>query len=130
MTNTIQYDENNVFAKIIRGEIPCSMVYEDDYVVAFHDINPSAPVHILVAPKGRYVSFDDFIQHAPGDFVIRFFKAIRHVANTQNLCESGYRIISNHGKDAFQTVHHFHVHILGKCAMGSHVGEKTLRCSL
>jgi histidine triad (HIT) family protein len=115
---TMKYDRSNIFAKILRGEIPCKKVYEDDFALAFHDINPDAPVHVLVIPKGEYSSFSDFATRAPQDFMHGFFAAVQKVASQLNLEESGYRIISNHGPDAAQSVHHFHVHILGGKSMG------------
>lgn len=107
------YDKNNIFAKIIRGEIPCKKVIENDFCVAFYDIAPKAPVHVLVVPKGDYISFDDFATAATPEFMNGFFKSVKEVANKLGLKEGGYRIISNHGKNATQTVFHFHVHIMG-----------------
>jgi histidine triad (HIT) family protein len=112
------YDKNNIFARIIRGEIPCDEVYQDDDVLAFRDMHPAAPVHVLIVPKGEYVSFDDFIVKADSDFVVRFFAAVRKIANDLGVGESGYRLITNHGPDASQTVPHFHVHILGGRPLG------------
>lgn len=113
-----QYDPNNIFAKMLRGEIPCNKVYEDDYALAFHDLYPQAPVHILVIPKGEYVSFDDFVQKANSEMIQKFFQAVQKVASTNNLVESGYRLIANHGSDSMQTIKHFHVHLLGKKFLG------------
>ncbi len=107
------YDHENIFAKILRGEIPCKEVYHDDYALAFHDIEPAAPVHVLVLPKGEFISFDDFIQTATPVQVTGFFAAVQTVAATLGLHAGGYRIISNHGANANQTVAHFHMHILG-----------------
>jgi histidine triad (HIT) family protein len=112
------YDKSNIFAKILRGEIPCKKVYEDDYALAFEDIAPNAPVHVLVVPKGEYVSFHDFATRAAPDFMRNFFHAVQKVAAQLKLEESGYRLITNHGPDASQTVHHFHVHILGGRSLG------------
>lgn len=112
------YDQNNIFAKILRGEIPNKTVYEDEHVLAFQDISPAAPAHILVIPKGEYVSFDDFMGHADMNVVARFFATIREIAQAQGLAETGYRLITNHGADASQSVPHFHVHILGGRALG------------
>jgi histidine triad (HIT) family protein len=112
------YDKNNIFAKMIRREIEADIIYEDDVVFAFPDIMPAAPVHILIVPKGEYVSFDDFIQQAPKSFVYRFYRAIQIIAKEQNIDESGYRLIMNHGSDASQAVFHFHVHLLGGEALG------------
>ncbi len=112
------YDPDNIFAKIIRGEIPCSKVYEDDRVMAFRDISPAAPVHILVVPKGEYESFDDFTTKAEASEIQHFFATVQKIAKDNKLVKSGYRIITNHGPDASQTVQHFHFHILGGKAMG------------
>jgi len=112
------YDKNNIFAKILRGEIPCKKIYEDNYAFAFEDIAPSAPLHVLVIPKGEYCSLHDFAADAPTEMVRGFFDSVTKVASKLGLEESGYRIISNHGQDASQTVHHFHVHILGGKILG------------
>lgn len=105
------YDENNIFAKIIRGEIPCDKVYEDDYALAFHDIAPQAPTHVLVIPKGRYVSSDDFTEKATDAEIAGFMRAVGKVARDLGAVEGGYRILANHGPDAHQEVPHFHMHI-------------------
>ena len=115
----MSYDSGNIFAKIIRKEIPCNMVYEDDEVLAFHDIHPAAPVHVLVLPKGEFRSFDDFVDHVDHGVVARFFAAVKKIAGSLGLQESGYRLIANHGSDASQTVPHFHMHILGKRKLGA-----------
>lgn len=112
------YDQNNIFARIIRGELPCKKVYEDYRVLAFEDLYPSAPVHVLVIPKAPYCSFDEFINLAPSDEVTHFFAKVRHITHLLDLQDTGYRIISNHGDDASQTVHHFHLHLLGKSPLG------------
>ena len=112
------YDKNNIFARILRGEIPCKKVYEDTFALAFEDIAPAAPVHVLVIPKGEYASLHDFASGAPKDMVSGFFDSVTKVAAQLGLEDSGYRIISNHGPDASQTVHHFHVHICGGRTMG------------
>lgn len=112
------YDHTNVFAKILRSEIPCKKVYEDDNVLAFEDISPAAPVHVLVLPKGEYISFDDFTTHAPQAKLGAFFAALQTIAAKLGLQESGYRIIMNHGKHASQSVPHFHAHILGGKPLG------------
>ena len=109
----MDYDKNNIFAKIIRGEIPCKKVFENDICIAFHDIAPAAPVHVLVVPKGEFVSFNDFTEKAKPEFISNFFKSVRQIANELGLQEGGYRVLFNHGKFASQTVFHFHVHILG-----------------
>ena len=112
------YDPQNIFVKILRGEIPADKVYEDEYCLAFHDVAPAAPIHILVIPKGEYISFDDFSQNAGAEEVARFFKTVQQIAKEQGVEESGYRLISNHGKDGNQTVAHFHMHILGGEQLG------------
>jgi diadenosine tetraphosphate (Ap4A) HIT family hydrolase len=112
------YDRDNVFAKILRGEIPCRRVYEDDHVLAFHDINPLAPVHVLVIPKGDYVSMDDFTRDATAEQVAGFFRAVGEVARTLGLADNGYRFLANTGADGRQEVPHFHVHIFGGAPLG------------
>tara|TARA_Y100001960_G_C14488591_1_gene735514 strand:+ start:426 stop:779 length:354 start_codon:yes stop_codon:yes gene_type:complete len=115
----MSYDENNIFAKILRKEIPCDKVYEDDEILSFKDINPQALIHVLVIPKKKYVSFDDFIKNGDPDFIVSFFKKIKIIIDKLGVSESGYRIISNHGIDANQEVPHFHFHILA----GEKLGE-------
>lgn len=119
------YDENNIFAKIIRGEIPSKKVFEDDEVLAFHDISRAAPVHVLVIPKGKFVNLADFTANEKPEKVSNFFQKIPEIAKMLDLENSGYRIISNIGGDASQSVEHFHVHILGKKKLGPLVaGDK------
>lgn len=120
------YDKENIFAKIIRKEIPCKLVYEDDEVIAFHDAHPAAPVHVLVLPKGEYISFDDFSVVADSEIVGNFFSKIRNIACDLGVDKTGYRIITNHGADASQTVLHFHVHILGGRKLGGLLREDLL----
>ena len=123
-----KYDQNNIFAKIIRGEIPCSKVYEDEKILAFHDISKAAPVHILVIPKGEYVSFADFSSKASNEEIGNFFKKIEEVAKEFGVNESGYRLITNIGSDASQTVPHFHVHIIGGKKLGGLIsGDNKIR---
>ena len=112
------YDDDNIFAKILRGEIPCNKIHEDAHALAFHDINPQAPVHVLVIPKGAYVSFDDFAATAPAGTVAGFFAAVGTVARALDVAEGGYRILANHGADANQEVPHFHVHIFAGRNLG------------
>jgi len=112
------YDRNNIFARILRGEIPAKKVYEDEHVLAFHDIRPLAPVHVLVIPKGEYASFDDFSTKAAPEEQAALVKAVGKVARDLGLATSGYRILANHGADANQEVPHFHVHIFGGGALG------------
>jgi len=115
---TQPYDASNVFAKILRGEIPCKKVYEDDWALAFHDINPLAPVHILVVPKGPYVSWDDFAEKASDEELAGFVRAVGKVARDQQLVVQGYRLLANTGKRAGQEVPHLHVHVFGGQPLG------------
>lgn len=112
------YDRNNIFAKILRKEIPNKTVYEDDFALAFHDIHPQAPVHVLVIPKGEYISMDDFSQNAKPAEVQGFFAAVGKVARQVGVDRTGYRLLANHGADSHQEVPHFHVHIVGGGALG------------
>jgi histidine triad (HIT) family protein len=107
------YDRNNVFARILRGELPCKKVHEDEFALAFHDINPLAPVHVLVIPKGEYVSQADFCATAPAEQVTGFWRAVAKVARDLGLESEGYRIVANHGPNGGQLVFHFHVHVFG-----------------
>jgi len=107
------YDRNNIFARILRGEAPCSKVYEDEFVLAFNDINPKAPVHVLVIPKGEYVSIVDFTAQAPMEMIVGFWRAVTRIADQLGV-GSGYRVVSNHGPNGGQLVFHFHVHITGR----------------
>ena len=113
------YDDQNIFAKILRGEIPCDKVYENDYALAFRDIAPQAPVHTLVIPKGEYVSFDDFSANATDVEIAEYIRAIGKVARMEGVTESGYRILSNIGDEGGQEVLHLHVHIFGGRRLGS-----------
>jgi diadenosine tetraphosphate (Ap4A) HIT family hydrolase len=112
------YDRDNVFAKILRGEIPCQRVYEDQHALAFRDINPLAPVHVLVVPKGDYVSMDDFTSEAPAAQIAGFFRAVGETARLLGLAENGYRFLANTGADGRQEVPHLHVHIFGGAPLG------------
>ena len=114
----MSYDRNNVFARILRGELPCNRVYEDEHALAFHDIAPQAPVHVLVIPKGEYVSQDDFAAEAPDALIVGFWRAVGTVARQLGLVESGYRLLANTGPDAHQEVPHFHVHIFAGRDLG------------
>ncbi len=107
------YDPGNVFAKILRGEIPCDKVYEDEWAFAFHDINPQAPLHLLVVPKGAYVSWDDFSEKASSDEITGFVRAIGQVAREAGLVDPGYRVLANIGQHGHQEVPHLHVHLFG-----------------
>jgi histidine triad (HIT) family protein len=113
------YDTSNIFARILRGEIPCKAIHEDAFCLAFHDIAPAAPVHVLVIPKGEFTSFDDFTANASPDMLSGFFRSLRTVAAKLGVHESGYRLVANHGADAAQSVAHFHVHILAGRPLGA-----------
>jgi histidine triad (HIT) family protein len=113
------YDPNNIFARILRDEIPSRRVYEDAFAIAFHDLNPQAPVHILVIPRGPYVSWADFSAHASDAEIAGFVRAVGTVAREQGLDEPGYRLLSNAGLHAHQEVPHLHVHIFGGTQMGA-----------
>ena len=115
---TQPYDDANIFAKILRGELPCRKVYEDEWALAFHDINPLAPVHILVIPKGPYVSWDDFSRSASAEEISGFVRAVGSVARDQQLVVQGYRLLANTGKRAGQEVAHLHVHVFGGQPLG------------
>ncbi len=112
------YDESNIFAKILRGEIPCDKVYEDAHALAFNDINPQAPTHVLVIPKGAYESFDDFSQDASVEEIAGFFRAAGKIARDLGAVDPGYRILANNGPDAHQEVPHFHLHIFAGKNLG------------
>ncbi len=112
------YDENNIFAKILRGEIPCDKVYENDHALAFNDIGPKAPVHILVIPKGPYRNIEDFSASAPAEELEGFWRAVSEVTKTKKLSGDGFRVIANTGLNGGQEVLHFHVHILAGKALG------------
>ena len=114
----MSYDDDNIFARILRGEIPNDTVYEDDVVLAFRDIAPQAPVHVLVIPKGAYVSLDDFTQNASAEEVGNFFKTVGEIARSLGLTQEGFRTIANTGADGGQEVPHFHVHICGGRRLG------------
>lgn len=115
---TQPYDDQNIFAKILRGEIPNRTVFEDEWALAFHDINPQAPHHVLVIPKGAYVSWDDFSARASDAEVAGFVRAVGHVARELGLVTPGYRLLANIGHDAHQEVPHLHVHLFGGKALG------------
>lgn len=115
---TDPYDEENIFARILRGEIPSSKVYEDEYSFAFNDINPLAPTHVLVIPKGPYVSWDDFSSKASDAQIAGFVRAVGKVARDAGLVEKGYRLLANVGPNSGQEVPHLHVHIFGGRPLG------------
>ena len=117
------YDRNNVFARILRGEIPCRKVYESAHSLAFHDVNPQMPVHVLVIPKGEYVGMDDFTAKAAAEELADFVKAVGEVGRLMGVAASGYRIIANSGADAHQEVPHLHVHVFG----GKRIGGRMIK---
>jgi histidine triad (HIT) family protein len=114
----LAYDRNNVFARILRGELPCTKVYEDEHVLAFRDINPQAPIHVVIIPKGEYVSVDDFSANASEAELAAFMQAIGRVAKQEGVVAGGYRILANHGEAAHQEVPHFHLHLFGGRDLG------------
>ena len=115
---TQPYDASNIFARILRGEIPCAKVYEDPHALAFHDIAPQAPTHILVVPKGAYVSWDDFSSRASDAEIAGFVRAVGQVAREAGLVAPGYRLLANTGPHSHQEVPHLHVHILAGRPLG------------
>ena len=118
------YDKNNIFAKILRGEIPCKAIDEDDHTLSFADINPQAPIHVLVIPKGAYTDWSDFAFHASDEEIVAFSRAISRVAELTGIVETGYRVISNIGPDSHQEVPHLHMHVLGGRPVGPLVAIK------
>jgi histidine triad (HIT) family protein len=112
------YDDTNIFARILRGEIPSRKVYEDQWVLAFHDINPLAPTHVLVIPKGKYVSFADFSANAGTDEIAGLMRAVGKVAKDLGLEAHGYRLLANMGEHSGQEVPHFHVHLFAGRPLG------------
>jgi diadenosine tetraphosphate (Ap4A) HIT family hydrolase len=116
--STAAYDPQNIFARILRGEIPCRKVYEDEHTLAFHDISPQAPQHILAIPKGAYVSWDDFSAKASDAEIAGFVRAVGRIARDAGLVEPGYRLLANTGPDSHQEVPHLHVHIFGGRPLG------------
>ncbi|MGQ0558855.1 MAG: histidine triad nucleotide-binding protein [Sphingosinicella sp.] len=115
---TLPYDDDNLFARILRGELPCDKVYEDEHVLAFNDIRPAAPVHVLVIPKGRYVSWDDFSQAGSELEIAAFVRAVGKIARDAGLVGPGYRLLANAGADSGQEVPHLHVHLFAGRPLG------------
>jgi diadenosine tetraphosphate (Ap4A) HIT family hydrolase len=115
---TQPYDESNIFARILRGELPCRKVYEDEHVLAFDDINPLSPTHILVIPKGAYVSWDDFSEKASDEEIAAFVRAIGRIAREAGLVGGGYRVLANVGVNSNQEVPHLHAHIFAGRPLG------------
>lgn len=118
----LTYDENNIFARILRGELPNKTIRETDHTLAFHDLYPQAPVHILVIPKGPYVTFDDFAANASADEIVDFMRVCAEVAKDAGVASitgnDGYRAITNAGPHGVQEIPHFHMHILGGHVVG------------
>ena len=108
----MSYNQDNIFAKIIAGDIPCKKIYESDDILAFEDISKAAKIHILIAPKARYVSFNDFIHTASDEVIVDYYRAIGRITRNIGVERTGYRLITNHGSDGNQTVPHFHTHLL------------------
>ncbi len=117
------YDDANIFARILRGEIPCKKVYEDSWSLAFHDIAPQAPTHILVVPKGRWCSWADFSEKASPEEITGFVRAVGRIAKDLGLEASGYRLLANMGEQSGQEVSHLHVHIFGGRPLGRMLGH-------
>jgi histidine triad (HIT) family protein len=115
---TLPYDDSNIFARILRGELPCKKVHEDEFSLAFHDINPQAPLHILVIPKGPYVSWDDFSARGSDAEIAGFVRAVGQVARDLGLVAPGYRLLANVGLDSHQEVPHLHVHLFAGQKLG------------
>ena len=115
---TLAYDDSNIFARILSGEIPAKKVYEDEYALAFHDIQPRAPIHILVIPKGPYASWDDFSAKASDAEIAGFVRAVGKVARDHDLVAPGYRLLANTGRHGGQEVAHLHVHLFGGRPLG------------
>ncbi len=115
---TQPYDEANIFARILRGELPCQKVYEDEFALAFHDINPQAPLHILVIPRGAYVSWDDFSERGSAEEIAGFVRAVGKVARDAGLVAPGYRLLANVGLDSHQEIAHLHVHLFAGQPLG------------
>ena len=118
------YDRNNIFARILRGEIPCNKVYEDAHVLGFHDVSPQSPTHVLVIPKGEYASLDDFSEKASAAEIVALVRALGDVAREQGVAETGYRVLANSGPAAHQEVPHFHVHLFGGRDLGGMLSRR------
>tara|TARA_Y200000002_G_scaffold163955_1_gene135329 strand:- start:41 stop:397 length:357 start_codon:yes stop_codon:yes gene_type:complete len=117
----MSYDKNNIFAKILRGEIPCKKIFENEYVLSFHDINPQKKIHALVIPKGEYVDLDDFNKKASDKEITELYKAVSHVASLLGATDEGYRVLSNIGSHGGQEVPHLHFHIFAGEKIGKMV---------
>lgn len=124
---TQPYDAGNIFAKILRGEIPSTPIYEDDYAYAFEDINPQAAIHTLVIPRGAYVSWDDFSMRGSDAEIAGFVRAVGAVARAKGLVAPGYRLLANIGGHGHQEVPHLHVHVLGGAPLGPMLAAPSAR---
>ena len=113
------YDKNNIFAKILRNEIPCKKIYEDNFVFAFHDINPQKKIHVLVIPKGEYINLNDFSSNASDKEIVGLLKGVSIVAEKMGIADDGYRSLVNIGENGGQEVPHLHIHLFG----GEKVGK-------
>ena len=120
---TLPYDDSNIFARILRGEVPCERIHEDEHALAFRDINPLSPTHVLVIPKGAYVSWDDFSLRASEAEIAGFVRAVGTIARAAGLVEPGYRLLANVGGHAGQEVPHLHVHIFAGRPLGPMLGS-------
>ena len=127
---TYAYDDQNIFAKILRGEIPNDTVLETEYALAFNDIGPQAPIHVLVIPKGPYVNFDHFVSRASDAEIVGFFKAVQHVSEQLGLRPGdggdGYRLLANAGRDGVQDVLHLHIHLCAGKSLGRMIGRSVM----
>ena len=121
----MKYDDENIFAKILKGEIPCKKIYEDDFVLSFYDINPQKKIHALIIPKGPYIDLDHFIKNAEEKEILEFFKAISHVAKLLKISniEGGYRALSNISTNGGQEVPHLHFHLFGGETVGKMISN-------
>lgn len=119
----MSYDVNNIFARILRQEIPCTPIFEDEKVLAFHDIKPKAPIHILVIPKTEYINFHDFHTNAPAELILHFYKIVTDLSDKFELQQSGYRVITNCGSNGGQEVPHYHIHLVGGKKLGAMIGQ-------
>ncbi|MBW8309147.1 MAG: histidine triad nucleotide-binding protein [Candidatus Paracaedibacteraceae bacterium] len=119
----MSYDVNNIFARILRQEIPCNKVFEDEKVLAFHDVYPKAPIHILIIPKGEYINFHDFHQKADPETITHLYKKVTDIIEQFGLQKPGYRLITNCGLNGGQEVPHYHIHLVGGDKLGTTVGK-------
>lgn len=120
------YNKNNIFYKIIHKEIPATIIYEDEKILAFNDINKAAPIHVIIIPKKEYINHSDFIEKASNDDIAYFFKKTNEIIKSLNIKNDSYRIISNIGPDANQTIFHYHIHILGGQNLGPLISSDNL----